>query len=127
MIIRRYSLTAELREKKEITQKLTAENNDMAQDLAALRYRESKNENDLSNAHQMIRQLHGQLLKEETHAKSHIKGVEPPQAPETLKQSISKLLAKLADSAKRSIPKLLTKEFNFNHVTGSAKPIRRSC
>ncbi|XP_052272045.1 uncharacterized protein LOC127872725 isoform X1 [Dreissena polymorpha] len=87
------SLSAELREKKEIAQKLTAENNDMAQDLAALRYRQSKYENDLSNAQQMIRQLHGQLLKEET----HVKGVEPPQAPETLKQSISKLLAKIEE------------------------------
>ncbi|KAH3844197.1 hypothetical protein DPMN_086452 [Dreissena polymorpha] len=47
-----FSLSAELREKKEIAQKLTAENNDMAQDLAALRYRQSKYENDLSNAQQ---------------------------------------------------------------------------
>ncbi|KAH3895222.1 hypothetical protein DPMN_019382 [Dreissena polymorpha] len=48
-----FSLSAELRENKEIAQKLTAENNDMAQDLAALRYRQSKYENDLSNAQQV--------------------------------------------------------------------------
>ncbi|WAR28665.1 hypothetical protein MAR_014369 [Mya arenaria] len=79
------SLTAELREKKEIVLKLTAENSDLSQDVTILRARYNKYEKDLRAAQQMIRQLHAQVEEK--------KGQIPEGQGKSLSESMSKMLA----------------------------------
>lgn len=83
------SLTAELREKKEVVKKLTDENSDLSSDLAVFRARYNRYEKDLEAAKQMIRTLHSEKQTESVDADTgSVKG-------KPISESISKVLAQI--------------------------------
>lgn len=81
------SLTAELREKKEVMKRLTDENCDLSQDVSHFRARYARYEKDLDAAKQLIRSLHMEKLE------SQATGIENTPANKTMSESISKVLA----------------------------------
>lgn len=92
------SLTAELREKKEVVRKLTDENSDLSQDMALLHARLRRYEKDLDAAKTMIRSLH----------EAQLAGGSPPPILDVeggipVSQTISKVLSRFDDRKGPSI------------------------
>ncbi|XP_060557928.1 probable DNA double-strand break repair Rad50 ATPase isoform X2 [Ruditapes philippinarum] len=80
------SLTAAVRDKKEIILRLTDENCDLSEDLTLLRNRYSKYEKDLQEAQKLIRQLHAQKVEDGKAAADSAQG-------KAVAESVSKMLS----------------------------------